>query len=203
MKRALSILFVAVFMAFPGLTEEVTKLPLGAAAPEFTLTDVTTQTPVSLRELSEGKKALVVMFVCRHCPYVQHVKGALSQLAKDYQDQGVGFVAISANDPAAYPEDSPASLAEMAQEESFSFPLLFDQTQAVARAYTARATPDIFIFDADGKLAYRGQLDDTRPNGGKPADGADVRQALDQLLAGNPVSAEQKPAIGCSIKWKS
>jgi len=144
----------------------------------------------------------MVAFICRHCPYVQHVKKALAQLGKDYEGKDIAIVAISANDPSAYPEDAPDKLSEMAEEEGFVFPFLFDETQDVAKAYTAVATPDIFIFDKDQKLVYRGQFDDTRPNGTEESTGADARAALDALLAGQPVSKNQKPAIGCGIKWR-
>lgn len=175
-------------------------LPLGSAAPEFSLPDVATGKQVALSDVS-GKKALMVVFLCRHCPYVQHIKSALSAVGRDYAGKDIAIVAISANDPAAYPADAPASLAEMAKEEGFTFPLLFDESQDIAHAYTAVATPDTFIFDKDLKLVYRGQFDDTRPDG-DPATGADVRAALDALLNGQPVSGNQKPAIGCGIKWK-
>ena len=176
-------------------------LPRGAQAPEFKLPDVSTGKEHSLKDF-EGKKALMVVFICRHCPYVQHVKKALAQLGKDYQGKDAAIVAISSNDADAYPDDAPNSLKEMASEEGFVFPFLYDESQDVARAYTAKATPDVFVFDGQQKLAYRGQFDDTRPNDGKEATGADVRAALDALLSGRPVSAAQKPAIGCSIKWK-
>lgn len=195
----LSIITSPVFAA----TTEGAKglLPLGSAAPDFKLTDVVSGKEVSLKDF-EGKKALAVFFICRHCPYVQHVKKALAQLGKDYEDKDAALVAISANDPAANAADAPDKLKEMAEEEGFTFPFLFDESQSTARAYTAVATPDVFIFDSGQKLVYRGQFDDTRPNGDKEATGADVRAALDALLAGQPVSADQKPAIGCSIKWK-
>lgn len=175
-------------------------LPLGSSAPEFSLPDVTTGQAVSLKDFA-GKKALMVVFICRHCPYVQHIKGALAGIGRDYAAKDAAIVAISANDPAAYPADAPESLAEMAKEEGFTFPFLFDESQDTAHAYTAVATPDTFIFDKDRKLVYRGQFDDTRPQG-DPATGKDVRAALDSVLAGRPVSPDQKPAIGCGIKWR-
>ena len=177
-------------------------LPLGSQAPEFKLKDVVSGKEVSLGDFT-GKKALIVTFICRHCPYVQHVKTALAKLGKDYSAQDVAVVAISSNDPAAYAADAPESLAQMAKEEGFTFPFLFDETQKVAKAYTAAATPDTFIFDRDRKLVYRGQFDDTRPGGAEQATGRDVRAAIDALLSGQPVSSEQKPAVGCSIKWKN
>jgi len=201
-------LFLALFLwmaastAFAATTEgRQDLLPQGSAAPDFHLTDVRTHQSVGLSDFS-SKKILVVIFMCRHCPYVQHVKKALAALGREYAGKDAAFVGISANDPAAYPEDAPASLAEMAKEEDFNFPLLFDETQATAHAYTAVATPDVFIFDGARKLVYRGQFDDTRPGGDEPATGKDVRAALDDLLAGRPVQAKQKPAVGCSIKWK-
>lgn len=175
-------------------------LPLGTKAPDFSLVDVVTGKSVSLADFA-SKKVLIVMFICRHCPYVQHVKKAIAVLGLDYANKSVGIVAISANDPAAYPDDAPASLAEMAKEEGFNFPLLFDETQDIAKAYTAVATPDTFIFDETRKLVYRGQLDDTRPDG-EPATAKDVRAAIENLLAGKPVNLHQKPSVGCSIKWK-
>ncbi len=176
-------------------------MPKGTQAPDFALEDVSSGTEFSLKDFA-GKKALMVAFICRHCPYVQHVKKALAQLGKDYGDKDIAIVAISANDAQAFPDDAPDKLSEMAKEEGFTFPFLYDETQKVAKVYTAVATPDVFIFDADQKLVYRGQFDDTRPGGNKEATGADVRAALDALIAGQPVSSEQKPAIGCSIKWK-
>lgn len=195
----LSVITAPVFAA---ITEGAKGLlPLGSAAPDFKLTDVVSGNEVSLSDFA-GKKGLAVFFICRHCPYVQHVKKALAQLGKDYKDKDVSLVAISANDPTANAADAPDKLKEMAQEEGFTFPFLFDESQSTARAYTAVATPDVFIFDSGQKLVYRGQFDDTRPNSGEVSDGKDVRAALDALLAGQPVSADQKPAIGCSIKWK-
>ncbi len=176
-------------------------LPMGSKAPFFNLADVTSGTEFSPKDF-EGKKAFMVVFICRHCPYVQHVKTALAQIGKDYEEKDVAIVAISSNDAKAYPEDGPAGLSEMAMEEGFTFPFLYDESQAVAKAYTAMATPDVFIFDKDQKLVYRGQFDDSRPGSGKVADGKDVRAVFDALLAGQPVPADQKPAIGCSIKWK-
>lgn len=205
MKKVSTSLLLAVCLTLSAAHAATTEgrkdlMPLGSPAPAFALTDVVSGKTVTLADFSE-KKALVVMFICRHCPYVQHVKSALARLAADYADEGVGFVAISSNDPAAYPADAPESLAEMAREEGFAFPLLFDEAQSAARAYTAVATPDTFIFDGERKLVYRGQLDDTRPDGA-PATAADVRAALDALLAGRPIPSPQKPSIGCGIKWR-
>lgn len=176
-------------------------MPLGSEAPDFQLKDVVTEKTVSRDDFS-GKKVLAVVFLCRHCPYVQHSKAGIVQLAKDYEAKGVGFVAISSNDPVAYPEDAPAKLKEMAVADGFPMPLLFDETQEVARAYTAVATPDFFIFDQSRKLVYRGQMDDSRPQSGVPVTGKDIRAALDAVLEGKTVSPDQKPSVGCSIKWR-
>lgn len=176
-------------------------LSLGAQAPDFSLPDVVTGKILSQGDFS-GKKALLVMIICRHCPYVQNVKTGLTKMGQDYVGKDIAIVAISANDPAAIPIDSPQGLKEMAQEEGFNFPLLFDETQSVAKAYTAVATPDFFLFDKSRKLVYRGQFDDSRPGNSIEVTGKDVREAIDALLAGKPVSENQKPSIGCSIKWK-
>jgi len=178
-----------------------TMLALGTPAPAFALPDVVSGKTVSLNDFA-GKKALLVMFICRHCPYVVHVKEELAKLGKDYAAKPVGIVAISANDADKYPDDAPDKLKEMAKEMGFTFPFCYDQTQAVAKAYTAACTPDLFLFDANRKLAYRGQLDDSRPGNGKPVTGRDLRAAIDALLAGKPVSQDQKASIGCNIKWK-
>jgi peroxiredoxin len=178
-----------------------TMLPLGTLASDFSLPDVVSGKTVSLSDFS-GQKALLVMFICRHCPYVQHVKHELARIGKDYSQKGLGIVAISSNDAKKYPEDAPESLKEMAQECGFIFPLCYDETQEVARAYHAACTPDFFLFDGERKLVYRGQLDDSRPGNGKPVTGRDLRSAIDAVLAGKPVNPHQKPSLGCSIKWK-
>lgn len=175
-------------------------LALGTAAPDFSLPDVRSGATVSLADFRE-KPALLVMFLCNHCPYVQHMSAELARLGRDYAGRA-GIVAISSNDPEDYPDDSPRRLAGFAENAGFSFPLLFDESQAVAKLYTAACTPDFFLFDAERRLAYRGQLDSTRPGKGTP-DGRDLRAALDALLAGRPVSADQKPSIGCNIKWRA
>lgn len=198
---AAALLTTAVHPSFAASSaDQKDGLPLGAAAPAFKLTDVVTGKEVS-RDEAAGPKGLLVLFICRHCPYVKHVKEELARIGKDYQGKGIGIVGISSNDPADYPEDSPESLKEMAQQEGINFPILFDGTQAVAKAYTAVCTPDPFLFDSNKKLVYRGQIDDTRP-GGQPANGKDLRAALDAVAAGQPVPADQKPSVGCSIKWK-
>jgi len=178
-----------------------TMLPLGTDAPEFSLPDVVSEQTVSLGNFS-GKKALVVMFVCRHCPYVKHVQNELARLGADYSARDVGIVGISSNDVADYPDDAPQSLRQFAQEQGFAFPLCYDESQETAKAYTAACTPDIFLFDAGRKLVYRGQLDDSRPGNGIPVTGGDLRAAIDAVLSDRPVNPEQKPGIGCNIKWK-
>ena len=174
---------------------------LGSQAPPFRLTDVVSGRTISRDDVAE-KKALLVMFICRHCPYVQHVKTGLAQLGRDHAQANVAIVAISANDPAAYPDDSPEQLKQLALEAGFNFAVLFDETQEVAKAYGARYTPDFYLFDAERKLVYHGQFDDSRPGNNTPVTGKDVRAAIDAVLAGQPVPADQKPSFGCSIKWK-
>lgn len=176
-------------------------LPLGTPAPPFTLRDVVSGQSYSLDSFA-GKAALLIMFLCRHCPYVQHVEQEVARLGQDYQDRGLGIIGISSNDPAHYPEDAPERLKEMAQRLGFHFPFCFDESQEVAMAYKAACTPDFYLFDAGRRLVYRGQLDDSRPSNGKPVTGRDLRTAIDAVLAGKPVDASQKPSIGCSIKWK-
>ena len=180
---------------------ESTMLPLGTPAPDFELPDVVSGASVNLDRFSD-QKALLVMFICRHCPFVKHVQSQLAQLGNDYAGKSVGVIAISSNDAAAYPDDAPDSLREMALELGFNFPFCFDETQDVARAYTAACTPDFFLFDSTRHLAYRGQLDDSRPGNGIPVTGRDLRAALDALLNDGPVDANQKPSIGCNIKWR-
>jgi thiol-disulfide isomerase/thioredoxin len=145
---------------------------------------------------------MLVMFICRHCPFVKHLEKGLAQLGRDYNGSGVGIVAISSNDAANYPDDAPESLAEQAHTVGFSFPYLYDETQEVARAYGAACTPDFFLFDEGLKLVYRGQFDDSRPGSGIPVTGRDLRAAMDALIAGQPISPEQHPSLGCNIKWK-
>ncbi len=178
-----------------------TMLPLGTKAPAFALTDVTTGQTVTLQNFS-GKKGLLVMFICCHCPYVKHIQEALSRLGKDYESSELGIVAISSNDVENYPDDSPDKLKDMARAMQFKFPVLFDETQAVAQAYTAACTPDFFLFDADFRLVYRGQLDDSRPGNSLPVTGKDLRGAIDAVLIDQAVPVDQKPSIGCNIKWK-
>lgn len=178
-----------------------TMTELGSAAPDFALPDVTTGRTVRLDDLAE-RSSLLVMFICRHCPYVAHVRDGLVRLAKDYAEADLGIVAISANDPATYPEDAPESLAEEAREAGYPFPYLFDETQEVAKAYGAACTPDFFLYDRERRLAYRGQFDDSRPRSGLPVTGADLRAAIDAVLTGGPPPEDQRPSVGCSIKWR-
>ncbi|HEU4685081.1 MAG TPA: thioredoxin family protein [Nitrospira sp.] len=181
---------------------ESVMLPLGTPAPDFSLRDVVSGRLYSLDSFA-GQAALLVMFLCRHCPYVNHVERELSNIGRDYAAKAVGIVAISSNDPAQYPEDAPDRLKEMALRLDFRFPFCFDETQAVAKAYKAACTPDFYVFDRERRLAYRGQLDDSRPGNNKPVTGRDLRQAIDAVLAGRPLKGEQKASIGCSIKWKA
>ena len=180
---------------------ESSMLPLGTSAPDFVLKDVVTQHELNTQNIS-GPKGLLVMFICRHCPFVKHLEKALAQLGRDYHGRGVGIVAISSNDAANFPEDAPASLAQQAKSIGFTFPYLYDETQEVARAYDATCTPDFFLFDSGLKLVYRGQFDASRPGNDIPITGKDLRAALDAVIAGKPVSPDQSPSIGCNIKWK-
>lgn len=174
---------------------------LGAVAADFQLRDVVTGNHLT-RDAVLGPRGLLVMFVCRHCPFVKHVQEELARLCRDYGGRGLGIVAISSNDADAYPDDAPESLAEMARELGFSFPFLHDDTQDVARAYGAACTPDFFLYDGGLRLAYRGQLDESRPGNGKPVTGSDLRAALDAVVSGRPVPGEQRASVGCNIKWK-
>ena len=178
-----------------------TMLPLGTLAPDFHLPDVVTGNTISLSTFS-GKQALLVMFICRHCPFVKHIKDELARLGKDYINSNVAIVGISANDANNYPDDAPEQLKAMAQELDLPFPICYDESQETAKAYTAACTPDFFLFDAQRQLVYRGQLDDSRPSNGKPVTGADLRAAIDTLLAGQLVNRQQQPSVGCNIKWK-
>jgi len=175
--------------------------PLGSPAPDFELPDVTTGRSVT-RAAASGPSGLLVMFISRHCPFVKHVQDELARLGRDYRARGVGIVAIGSNDAVNFPEDRPEKLAEQARELAFDFPYVYDESQAVARAYDAQCTPDFFLYDRSGRLVYRGQLDDSRPGNGQPVTGADLRAALDALIAGKPISPDQRASIGCNIKWK-
>jgi len=178
-----------------------TMIALGTKAPDFSLPDVVSGQTVTLSGFQK-KKALLVMFICRHCPYVQHVKTELARLGRDYQNKDIGIVAVSSNDAENYPDDSPQGLKAMAKEQDFTFPLCYDESQEVAKAYSAACTPDFFLFDGQRRLVYRGQLDDSRPGNGKPLTGKDLRSAMDAVLSGRPLDPSQKPSIGCNIKWK-
>jgi peroxiredoxin len=181
---------------------ESTMLELGTIAPDFALTDVVSGNPVH-RDDFRGKQALLVLFICAHCPYVKHIEKGIAALGKDYAAKSLGIVAISSNDVASHPEDSPASLKKQAETFGFAFPYLYDETQAVAHAYKAACTPDFFLFDEDFRLVYRGEFDGSRPGNGVPVTGKDLRAALDQVLSGQPVPTDQRPSIGCNIKWKA
>ncbi len=176
-------------------------LALGTPAPEFSLPDVVSGTTISLANYADAP-ALLVIFMCNHCPYVKHVADQIAQLAREYQARGVAIVGINANDVEEYPEDSPEHMLDEAKRRGYSFPYLYDETQEVAKAYQAACTPDFYVFDKDHRLAYRGQMDDSRPNNGIPVTGRDLRAALDAVLAGRPVTRNQKPSLGCNIKWK-
>jgi len=178
-----------------------TMLALGTPAPAFALPEVISNKTITL-DSCKGARALVVMFICRHCPYVVHIQEELARLGRDYAGKNVALVAISANDAANYPDDAPAQLKEMANRLGFSFPLCYDESQTVAKAYSAACTPDFFVFDAAHTLVYRGQFDDSRPGNAIPVSGKDLRAALDAVLANQPVSPAQKPSMGCNIKWK-
>ena len=176
-------------------------IALGTKAFGFKLPDTVSGKTLSLDDL-KSDKATLIMFICNHCPFVKHVNNELIRLANDYMPKGVSFIAISSNDVINHPEDSPDKMRIAAKELGYPFPYLYDESQEVARAYDAACTPDFFIYDQGLKLAYRGQLDDSRPQNGIPVTGKDIRAALDLLLSHKPVPAEQKPSIGCNIKWK-
>jgi len=175
-------------------------LPLGTPVPDFALSDAVSGNRVSAADFDDAR-ALLVMFICNHCPFVKHVKTELGRVAADYQGKGLAVVAINANDLGAQPDDGPDHMKALAREEGWAFPFLFDETQEVAKAFRAACTPDFYLFDGTGKLAYRGQLDDSRPGNGIPVTGADLRAAIAAVLARQPVPAEQKASIGCNIKW--
>jgi peroxiredoxin len=176
-------------------------LPLGTQAPAFELRDVVKGRTFSLDSFRD-KVAVLVMFICRHCPYVAHVEQELAKIGRDYCESRLGIVAISSNDPVGYPDDAPKRLKEMAERLGFTFPFCWDETQEVAKAYRAACTPDFYLFDSERRLVYRGQLDDSRPGNNKPVTGRDLRAAIEAVLAGKPVDRNQRASIGCSIKWK-
>ncbi|MGC9528220.1 MAG: thioredoxin family protein [Limnospira sp.] len=177
-----------------------TMLDLGTKAPDFQLKDVTSGETISPDTFAD-KKALLVMFICSHCPFVKHVQDELAKLGNDYLPKGVSLVAISSNSVQTHPQDGPEHLKTQAETVGFPFPYCYDETQDVAQAYTAACTPDFFLFDGDRKLVYRGQLDDSRPGNNKPVTGVDLRAALDKVIAGESISEDQKPSMGCNIKW--
>jgi peroxiredoxin len=177
-----------------------TMAPLGTQAPAFRLPD--TAGKLTSLEDFQSSPALLVIFLCNHCPFVKHVRDSLAGLVREYQSRGVAVVGISSNDAAAYPDDGPEKMAEEAKAAGYTFPYLYDESQEVAKSYGAACTPDFFLFDGNRKLVYRGQMDDSRPGNDRPVTGVDLRRALEALLTGRPVSPEQKPSIGCNIKWK-
>jgi hypothetical protein len=177
-------------------------LPLGTALPPVRLVDVVAGREVDVGELARGKRGLVVAFICNHCPYVVHLRKELVQVAHEALDRGFAVVAINSNDAEHYPQDGPGPMARLAKEESWRFPFLFDASQDVARSFGAECTPDLYLFDAGGKLAYRGQFDDSRPSSKKPVTGSDLRAAIEAVASGARPAADQKPSIGCNIKWR-
>lgn len=178
-----------------------TMLPLGTSAPDFTLTDAISGKQRSLADV-RGEAGLVVMFICAHCPYVKHIEEEIAFVAEKYQHRGIGFVAICSNDAEKYPDDAPDKLREQAEEQDFDFPYLVDETQEVAKAFQAACTPDFYLFDKDLKLVYRGRFDAATPGNDEPVTGDELKDAMDSLLEGEPIFEDQKPSIGCNIKWK-
>ena len=178
-----------------------TMMPLGTIAPDFSLPDSVSSGMVNLAVV-RGERGTLVMFICNQCPYVKHLQAALGELGRDYQDAGIGIVAISANDIVSHPQDAPEHMKEFAARNGFTFPYLYDESQDVARAYDAACTPDFFLFDATLACVYRGQFDDSRPGNDLPISGSDLRGALDALVDGREVSGDQKPSVGCNIKWR-
>jgi Redoxin len=177
-------------------------LPLGTALPPVRLVDVVAGHEVDVGDLARGKRGLVVAFICNHCPYVVHLRKELVQVAHEALDRGFAVVAINSNDAEHYPQDGPGPMARLAKDENWRFPFLFDASQDVARSFGAECTPDLYLFDAGGKLAYRGQFDDSRPSSKKPVTGSDLRAAIEAVASGAPPAADQKPSIGCNIKWR-
>ena len=176
-------------------------IPLGTIAPDFRLLDTVSGETLELNNI-KGESGTIIMFICNHCPFVKHVNAGIVELAEDYSSQGIGFIAISSNDVANYPDDSPELMKVTAGEEGYTFPYLYDETQEIARAYDAACTPDFYLFDSNLSLVYRGQMDDSRPGNGIPVTGSDLRTAMDALLQGAVINPQQKPSIGCNIKWK-
>ncbi len=184
------------------MATQSTMMPLGTKAPEFDLPDTVTGEQVAMIDFGE-KKALLVMFICNHCPYVKHVRSQLAMLGRDYENSDLAIVAISSNDVDSYPDDSPDAMKREAETYGYVFPYLYDEDQTVAAAYTAMCTPDFFLFGPERELVYRGRLDASRPNTDTPVTGEDLRAAIDALLAGDEVDPDQSPSMGCSIKWKA
>ncbi|WP_353932557.1 thioredoxin family protein [Okeanomitos corallinicola TIOX110] len=178
-----------------------TMLAIGTKAPDFHLPEVVSGKKISLATFAT-KKALLIMFICRHCPFVKHIQQELSKLGNDYFNSDLAIIGISANDAQNYPNDAPESLKEMVTELDFKFPLCYDETQEIAKAYTAACTPDFFLFDSDRNLVYRGQLDDSRPSNNEPVTGKDLRAAIEAVLHNQPVITEQQASVGCNIKWQ-
>ena len=176
-------------------------LPLGTLAPNFKLLDTTSDQQKSLQDL-KGSRGTVIMFICNHCPFVKHLNAEIVKTASEYQTKDISFIAISSNDVENYPQDAPHLMKLISKEQKYTFPYLYDESQVVAKAYDAACTPDFYLFDADLKLVYRGQFDDSRPGNGIPVTGEDLRTAMDALLSGSEISAKQKPSMGCNIKWK-
>ncbi|SNR31927.1 Peroxiredoxin [Maribacter sedimenticola] len=181
---------------------ESNMLALGTIAPEFSLLDTVSQKTMNLHTLT-GPEGTVIMFICNHCPFVIHVNPEITKMAKDYQEKGIAFIAISSNDIEKYPEDAPNYMRIKAKAENYTFPYLYDEDQSVAKEYDAACTPDFYLFDKGLKLVYRGQLDGSRPGNDIPLTGMDLRSAMDNLLSGKEIDPNQKPSIGCGIKWKS
>lgn len=177
-------------------------LPLGTTAPNFNLKDTVSEQTMNLQSL-KGTQGTLIMFICNHCPFVKHVNPEIARLGKEYQAKGIGFIAISSNDVDNYPQDAPHLMRWTAQQENYTFPYLYDETQKVAKAYHAACTPDFYLFDADLKLIYRGQIDDSRPGNDIPLTGEDLRNAMDALINDEPIDQDQKPSLGCNIKWKT
>ena len=181
---------------------ESNPFPLGTQAPEFTLLDTVSGTQVSLDDL-KSDQGTVIMFICNHCPYVVHINKDLVRLVREYQKRGIAFIGISSNDAIRYPADGPDKMTQVAKKEGYTFPYLYDESQAVAKAYDAACTPEFYVFDGKDRLVYHGQMDDARPGNSQPVNGEDLRRALDALLGDLPIDSNQKPGLGCGIKWKS
>ncbi|TXD48014.1 thioredoxin family protein [Polaribacter sp. IC073] len=180
---------------------ESNEFPIGKKAPDFRLINTVNNTNLSLSE-AKGEKGTVIMFICNHCPFVIHVNSELIKMANEYQTKGIGFIAISSNEIENYPQDAPNFMKQVAENLNYPFPYLFDETQVVAKEYDAACTPDFYVFDADLKAVYHGQLDNSRPGNGKPVTGKDIRSALDNLLENKAILENQKPSVGCGIKWR-